>query len=110
MEATFDLRLDKDKTPITPPQFSSHSTVYGIHDNSLSTAPSWEADTLTIDHKRGSQITNDASPQEGALRTPYVEFEPQNRGLLQYRIEFMWTKNGEVQGYNTFDPFINITE
>jgi hypothetical protein len=109
MEAVPALMNNADTRPISIPTFDSHAqNVYGIHYNSVQTAPSWTSDALVIDGRIGSQITNDAQPQSGALRVPYIELEPQNPGLLQYRIEFMWACNGVVQGYNTFDPYINI--
>lgn len=109
VEATPTLMNNQDTRPISLPTFDSHAQdIYGIHYNSVETSPSWSPDALDIDGRIGSQITNDAQPQSGALRVPYIEIEPQNPGLLQYRIEFMWACNGVVQGYCTFDPYLNI--
>ncbi|MFS8069871.1 MAG: hypothetical protein ACMG6S_26195, partial [Byssovorax sp.] len=104
VEATPTLMNNQDQRPISIPTFDSQAqNVYGVHYTSSETSPSWTPDALDIDGRKGSQITNDAQPKSGALRVPYIEIEPQNPGLLQYRVEFMWACNGVVQGYNTFD-------
>src|SRR5690606_18270127 len=104
---TVDTTLMEDQTrrPIDVPQFDSQS-LNGFGLLYLPAEPTWQADTIA----QGAMITNDAQVQQGVLRFPYVSFRTQNPGLLQYRIEFVVACKGEVQGYNSFDPYLNIQQ